>query len=99
MAPTNRILALNRAYREETSFSAISFSTWCARSISEPPPVDVPGYTVVRARVASGQQPFPDGIAWLQTKGYRTVLHLRAPGEDGTAARRQFSDDWCPAPR
>jgi protein tyrosine phosphatase (PTP) superfamily phosphohydrolase (DUF442 family) len=56
----------------------------------EPPPVDIPGFTVVRGKVASGQQPFPDGIAWLQTKGYKTVLHLRSPGEDGTAARRQF---------
>jgi protein tyrosine phosphatase (PTP) superfamily phosphohydrolase (DUF442 family) len=56
----------------------------------EPPPVDIPGYATVRAQVANGQQPFPDGIAWLKTKGYRTVLHLRAPGEDGAAARRQF---------
>jgi protein tyrosine phosphatase (PTP) superfamily phosphohydrolase (DUF442 family) len=60
------------------------------RETQEPPPVDIPQYTVVAGRVASGQQPFPDGIAWLQTKGYRTVLHLRAPGEDGTAARKQF---------
>ena len=60
------------------------------RPTAEPPPVDVPGFAVVRDRVASGKQPFPDGIAWLQSKGYRTVLHLRAPGEDGTAARRQF---------
>ena len=61
-----------------------------ARETQEPPPVDVPGYVVVRGRVATGLQPFPDGIAWLQSKGYHTVLHLRAPGEDGTAARRQF---------
>ena len=60
------------------------------RETPAPPPVDIPGFVVVSARVASGQQPFPDGIAWLQSKGYHTVLHLRAPGEDGTAARRQF---------
>ena len=45
----------------------------------EPPPVDIPGYVVVRGQVANGQQPFPDGIAWLKTKGYRTVLHLPPP--------------------
>jgi hypothetical protein len=56
----------------------------------EPPPVDIPGYTVVRGQVANGQLPFPDGIAWLKTNRYRTVLHLRAPGEDSSAARRQF---------
>jgi hypothetical protein len=60
------------------------------RETQEPPPVDIPGYAIVRGQVANGQLPFPDGIDWLKTKGYRTALHLRAPGEDGTAARRQF---------
>ncbi len=60
------------------------------RETPEPPPVDIPGFSIVRARVASGQKPFTDGIGWLQTKGYRTVLHLRSPGEDGSAARREF---------
>jgi protein tyrosine phosphatase (PTP) superfamily phosphohydrolase (DUF442 family) len=57
-----------------------------------PPPlaVDVPQFAVAKEGVASGLQPFPDGIAWLQAHHYRTVLHLRAPGEDDSAARRQF---------
>jgi protein tyrosine phosphatase (PTP) superfamily phosphohydrolase (DUF442 family) len=41
-------------------------------------------------RVASGQQPYPDGVAWLAEHGYRTVLHIHAPGEDEAAARRLF---------
>jgi protein tyrosine phosphatase (PTP) superfamily phosphohydrolase (DUF442 family) len=52
--------------------------------------VDIPHFAMARPRVASGQQPFPDGVAWLQAHGYRTVLHVRAPGEDEAAARRQF---------
>ena len=46
------------------------------RDKQEPAPVDIPGYVVVSAGVSTGQQPFPDGIAWLSSKGYRTVLHL-----------------------
>jgi protein tyrosine phosphatase (PTP) superfamily phosphohydrolase (DUF442 family) len=55
-----------------------------------PLPVDIPQFALVRPRVATGQQPFPDGVTWLQTEGYRTVLHLRPPGETDTAAQRIF---------
>jgi protein tyrosine phosphatase (PTP) superfamily phosphohydrolase (DUF442 family) len=61
---------------------------------TEPPPaaasLDVPGFVQVKPRVANGQKPFPDGIAWLAAQGYRTVLHLRRPGEDDSADRRLF---------
>jgi protein tyrosine phosphatase (PTP) superfamily phosphohydrolase (DUF442 family) len=30
-----------------------------------------------------------DGLDWLKENGYRTVLHLRRPGEDDAADRRQ----------
>jgi protein tyrosine phosphatase (PTP) superfamily phosphohydrolase (DUF442 family) len=53
-------------------------------------PIDIPQFAMARPRVANGLQPFPDGIAWLKGQGYRTVLHVRAPGTDDTAARRQF---------
>jgi protein tyrosine phosphatase (PTP) superfamily phosphohydrolase (DUF442 family) len=53
-------------------------------------PVDVPQFAEVKPGVASGQKPFAEGLNWLKDKGYRTVLHVRAPGEDDTAARRQF---------
>jgi protein tyrosine phosphatase (PTP) superfamily phosphohydrolase (DUF442 family) len=52
--------------------------------------LDVPGFVQVKPRVANGQKPFPDGIAWLASQGYRTVLHLRRPGEDDSADRRLF---------
>jgi protein tyrosine phosphatase (PTP) superfamily phosphohydrolase (DUF442 family) len=52
--------------------------------------LDVPGFVQVKPRVANGQLPFPDGIAWLASQGYRTVLHLRRPGEDDSADRRIF---------
>ena len=59
-------------------------------NVAPPLPVDIPGFAVAKDRVANGLQPFPDGIAWLQAHHYRTVLHVRAPGEDDSAARRQF---------
>src|SRR5262249_27773801 len=61
-------------------------------STEEPPALnaDVPGFTVVKSQLATGQKPFADGLNWLKEKGYRTVLHVRTPGEDDSAARRQF---------
>jgi protein tyrosine phosphatase (PTP) superfamily phosphohydrolase (DUF442 family) len=53
-------------------------------------PVDIPQFAMARARVTSGQQPFPGGVAWLKAHGYRTVLHVRAPGADDRADRRSF---------
>jgi len=54
------------------------------------PPLDIPGFALAKTRVATGLKPFPDGIAWLQANGYRTVLHIRAPGEDDKAAQELF---------
>lgn len=48
---------------------------------------DLPNFRLVLPQVASGTQPFADGYAWLQSKGYRNVLYLRGPGEDETAIR------------
>jgi protein tyrosine phosphatase (PTP) superfamily phosphohydrolase (DUF442 family) len=55
-----------------------------------PPAIELPGFAIARTGVASGLRPFPDGINWLTEKGYKTILHLRAPGEDTTAARKIF---------
>jgi protein tyrosine phosphatase (PTP) superfamily phosphohydrolase (DUF442 family) len=54
-----------------------------------PPPIDLPAYAQAIPGVASGLRPFPDGFDWLKGRGYKTVLHLRQPGEDNTAAQRQ----------
>lgn len=53
-------------------------------------PVDIPQFAAVKTNIASGQEPFAGGIAWLKSHGYRTVLHLRSPGEDDSTARNQF---------
>jgi protein tyrosine phosphatase (PTP) superfamily phosphohydrolase (DUF442 family) len=60
------------------------------RKDTPPLPVDIPQFAMARPRVASGQRPFPEGFAWLQAHGYRTVLYVHAPGTDDTAARRQI---------
>ncbi|MHB1425216.1 MAG: fused DSP-PTPase phosphatase/NAD kinase-like protein [Gemmataceae bacterium] len=61
-----------------------------APSASPSLPVDIPQFAAVKTNVASGQQPFAGGIAWLKSHGYRTVLHVRSPGEDDSAAQKQF---------
>jgi protein tyrosine phosphatase (PTP) superfamily phosphohydrolase (DUF442 family) len=53
-------------------------------------PVDIPHFAQARQGVFSGQQPYPDGVTWLKSRGYRSVFHIRAPGTDDSAARRLF---------
>jgi protein tyrosine phosphatase (PTP) superfamily phosphohydrolase (DUF442 family) len=53
-------------------------------------PVGIPQFAPVRDQVASGLKPLLDGLDWLQTNHYRAVLHLRAPGEDDAADRREI---------
>jgi protein tyrosine phosphatase (PTP) superfamily phosphohydrolase (DUF442 family) len=53
-------------------------------------PVGIPQFAEVREGVAAGLRPsLDDGLDWLQATGYRTVLHLRLPGEDDSAERKQ----------
>jgi protein tyrosine phosphatase (PTP) superfamily phosphohydrolase (DUF442 family) len=52
-------------------------------------PPDIPQYSLVYDKVAAGLQPFPEGFAWLKNHGYRTVLYVRAAGEDDTAVRTE----------
>jgi protein tyrosine phosphatase (PTP) superfamily phosphohydrolase (DUF442 family) len=60
------------------------------RTRETPAPIDIPGFALARPNVATGLRPFPDGIDWLKARGYKAVLHLRAPGEDNKAAQREF---------
>jgi protein tyrosine phosphatase (PTP) superfamily phosphohydrolase (DUF442 family) len=65
-----------------------------AKMPSGPPaavlPVGIPQFATVKDKVANGLRPMlDDGLDWLRTNGFRTVLHLRAPGEDDTADRQQ----------
>ena len=53
-------------------------------------PVGIPQFASVRDNVSAGLRPsLDDGLDWLQAKGYRTVLHIRLPGEDDNADRKQ----------
>jgi protein tyrosine phosphatase (PTP) superfamily phosphohydrolase (DUF442 family) len=52
-------------------------------------PVDIPQFATIKERVAAGLKPYPDGLQWLKDNSYRTVLHLRHPGEDDSADRKQ----------
>jgi protein tyrosine phosphatase (PTP) superfamily phosphohydrolase (DUF442 family) len=53
-------------------------------------PVDIPQFATIKANVAGGQEPFADGILWLKKHGYRSVLHVRAPGESDDVVRKQY---------
>jgi hypothetical protein len=55
-----------------------------------PEEVDIPGFTVIKKGIASGQRPDLGGPDWLKKHRYRTVLHVVPPGEDDSAARRMF---------
>jgi protein tyrosine phosphatase (PTP) superfamily phosphohydrolase (DUF442 family) len=53
-------------------------------------PVGIPQFALARDRVAAGLRPMlDDGLDWLQANGYRSVLHVKRPGEDDDADRRQ----------
>ncbi len=53
-------------------------------------PVGIARFAEVKPeKIACGLKPHPvDGLSWLQARGYRTVLHVRHPGETGPADRR-----------
>lgn len=53
-------------------------------------PPDIPQFARVKARVYSGEKPFPEGLNWLKDKEFRTILHLHGPTEDTSIARKQF---------
>jgi protein tyrosine phosphatase (PTP) superfamily phosphohydrolase (DUF442 family) len=53
-------------------------------------PVGIPQFAMARDKVAAGLKPMlEDGLDWLKANGYRTVLHVRLPGEDDSADRKQ----------
>ncbi|HTU93921.1 MAG TPA: hypothetical protein VMF69_27820 [Gemmataceae bacterium] len=60
------------------------------RGASPALPVDIPQFAAVKTKIAGGQEPHAGGIDWLKAHGYRTVLHVRSPAEDDSAARKQF---------
>jgi protein tyrosine phosphatase (PTP) superfamily phosphohydrolase (DUF442 family) len=62
------------------------------KATKEPPlfPVGISQFVQVREKVANGLRPtLDDGLAWLQSNGYKTILHLSAPGGPDSADRQQ----------
>lgn len=51
-------------------------------------PVGIPQFAYAGEKVASGLKPLLDGLDWLESNGYKTVLHVQAPGEEEAADRR-----------
>jgi protein tyrosine phosphatase (PTP) superfamily phosphohydrolase (DUF442 family) len=51
-------------------------------------PVGIANFAEVMPGVASGLRPLLDGVDWLKTNGYKTVLQIRAPGENGDGDRQ-----------
>jgi hypothetical protein len=60
--------------------------------VKDPLPTDIPQFSPAIKSVDAGQRPFPEGFAWLREKGYRTVLYVRAPGEDDSADKKLAHD-------
>jgi hypothetical protein len=54
-------------------------------------PVGIRQFAFARDQVASGLKPSLEGLDWLRENGYRTVLHVRRPGEDDSADRKQVT--------
>ena len=76
-----------RPYTPQTSEPPMSRDD---RAASPTLPVDIPQFAAVKPNIAGGQEPFSDGVTWLKKHGYRTVLHVRAPGADDNAARKEY---------
>jgi protein tyrosine phosphatase (PTP) superfamily phosphohydrolase (DUF442 family) len=61
------------------------------RPLLSPLPIGIPGFAEVQKGISNGLRPNSlDGLDWLAASGYRTVLHLREPGQDDTSDRKQF---------
>lgn len=52
-------------------------------------PVGIPQFAFVEPRLGAGLKPDIDGLDWLRGNGFRTVIHVRAVGEDDSADRKQ----------
>jgi hypothetical protein len=62
------------------------------RQASPALPAGIPQFARVKENIASGLKPILDGVDWLRQNGYRTVLHIRQPGDDDSTDRRLFEE-------
>jgi protein tyrosine phosphatase (PTP) superfamily phosphohydrolase (DUF442 family) len=53
-------------------------------------PVGIQQFAEVKSGIATGLRPsLDDGLEWLKSQGYKTVLYIHEPGEPEAADRRQ----------
>lgn len=52
-------------------------------------PVGIAQFAQVTPKVSAGLRPSDEGLDWLKTNNYRTVVHLRLPGENDAADRKE----------
>ncbi|WP_020468855.1 fused DSP-PTPase phosphatase/NAD kinase-like protein [Zavarzinella formosa] len=55
----------------------------------KPIAVGIAGFAKVKDGVSTGLRPEIEGLDWLKSKGYKTVVYLRTPTDDDTTDRRQ----------
>jgi protein tyrosine phosphatase (PTP) superfamily phosphohydrolase (DUF442 family) len=51
---------------------------------------ELPQFHMVYDNVSAGQEPFAEGFTWLKNHDYRTVVHLRPPGENDSGKRAEI---------
>lgn len=59
-------------------------------------PLDIPSYAAVTTKIATGLLPFPDGIDWLKSSGFKSVLFLHEPGGETKAIELLFQKRGIP---
>lgn len=52
-------------------------------------PIGIGEFAQVKDGVSAGQRPTIEGLDWLKSKGYKSVVYLRGPKDDDTTDRRQ----------
>ncbi|MCE9534497.1 MAG: hypothetical protein K8T89_25755 [Planctomycetes bacterium] len=57
-----------------------------------PLPVGIAGFAQVKDGVSNGMRPDLEGLDWLHSKGYKTVLFLRSGKEDDSSDRKQVTN-------
>jgi uncharacterized protein (TIGR01244 family) len=65
--------------------AAVPLSAQVPESID---PALVPNYVVVRPGLAAAGRPSEEGLRQLKAQGFRTIVDLRAPSEDGLAEEK-----------
>src|SRR5205823_1757568 len=53
-------------------------------------PAGIPDFTEVKEGLGTGQRPTIDGLDWLKSKGYKTIVYVHGPKEVDASDRKQI---------